>query len=406
MAEKGEVKKHVLEALKIHEEGLRWSEIKGFVEKRLESEPTDRSIHYNLTEGGFAEKRNGKWYLSERFSEQETRKTLKNLVDESEGASPFKASGLPPVFTLGSGSWVIGGVSHIENLIKARIGHELYKFMTLEGGVKRETILKATTWMLWASYLDVVETYQGLDPREIYQDGEFMGFRRVSKSVYDPPCSSLTGLLERLDGLEKQDSFSALKSIFLHCWDPDTVERQLIYEYLIEDLLSWFKGSKTSDSFLAEVKGEEGVEEKVNKQLETDDWRDFIERADNIKFAYVIPFGFEAVKGTEELILLQKFERWLGDVEEGVYDEPGWNGFEWKKGLRKVIRRIESANQRGEGARDIDPVTSDITDIDLHQPWTLEDLWKHHPRGEEKEFYEEILEVIEKAEERTRKKSD
>jgi DNA-binding HxlR family transcriptional regulator len=155
-----------------------------------------------------------------------------------------------------------------------------------------------------------------------------------------------------------------------HFFGYSTIWDEVIGRIIEPDLNEWFANIKGGipDSIKA-VKSNVGCLEEIKK----------LPFESKVLITYV--WGYPDIFLIADKSFLPAFEEWLAALKQGNLDHRAWI-FDRVDKVAKAYRRVKSGK---EPANDI---------IDLEH-WTLRDIYIHHPRGKDTDFWEELLKLLE-----------
>jgi DNA-binding PadR family transcriptional regulator len=153
-------------------------------------------------------------------------------------------------------------------------------------------------------------------------------------------------------------------------------------------------------SSINEYPSEDEIEE-VSRILES-----FLEWLKRLEATIVIPISPKFFNSISGRVAVNEFEKWLTALRDGLLDHRSWIFNQGKQKLETLIvqlKRLEPKELKTipiESLEEAHPKIGEILEepLDLQEPWTLGDLFVHHPRGRDIRFYQEILEEISRRE--------
>jgi len=382
-AKKGEIRDLIKKALEIHKSGLRFTQIRDFVEKELKRRCADRVIVYNLQnfkENGIVYRDDGgRWKLTDTYFSQRARDILHGIVNMDLPIALVYPPDGAPFFGIGHEKHehdIITPelINSMQDAVVTRISYEVDKILCDEMEKKRNIVLEFAARCMWRGYLDYLECAE-----------KSKRIQMAWKITGEKPARSLEELFE-----EKKKTKEGWEDLveFLH----------IGLRLLIGPRLSDFELRTLSHALIFHLEGDPviksvpvGKEENIVWLKEhVGDFGAFLKEVTKIKFAYITAFGFSEMRELRMLDAIEEFEDWFKDLRRGNCDHRTWIFDQGKRALENVIYRMEHEKTKNR------PITDENFLIDPFESWSLYELYRYHPRGRDVEFYRELLTEIEK----------
>ncbi|MCC6019286.1 MAG: hypothetical protein LM601_09665 [Candidatus Verstraetearchaeota archaeon] len=430
--------KYIIQVLLEEQQPMRFTEIKKRLSARLNRTILNRTLAINLDkleEEGIVErvldKEGIKYQLTQQFFSRQAVETIKKCFDQMVGQPIFAGLHEDSAPFLVFGSAEIDALDNPNEIIAYRMWKEIKKYPP-----KRQE--KAGKLLLWAYWAGVQAEFssplliEALNRNEEFSEKN----REKSAKLYEETGNEeflkrmqaeenvlkIVGIVRELMGkanlkeflgflLEKEDEVRRLSMKFEELMEGSLGSCETLFNSFLNFHGMILQGLKRAEMlkenetiffenygevwnaffrFILKEKTEwtlsvKGNLENALKMLSAfkDGLNILLKLPEISKIMIVYLWGFSEIELLGKKSFLPIFEKWLKALKNGFLDHRNYLF------SSEVERRLLKA--RDYVAKGKAPLNEKI---DYAEPWTLRDLYEHHPRGRDPAFYEEILEAI------------
>jgi hypothetical protein len=173
----------------------------------------------------------------------------------------------------------------------------------------------------------------------------------------------------------------------------------------VQLLASELRGILSQNHFLARLDLDE-KEHSIKLLLEEEELlKGFLGQLGQLKFVIVASFGFrelEEISVNSVTEILQSFDLWIQRLKNGRFDLENATFLfdEGANNLKKFIVKLKKLEKLKDPTYKIETLKKRARQltfvVDLHEGWNLLFLFANHPRGDQPEFYSDILSFVQK----------